>query len=71
MKEERSAIMNQVYPQMEKLASERNVRFSIVDLQWGITEKVKYHFSKFNLFFLHLPHYTIFLMNFSLFPTIF
>ena len=38
MKDERSYLMTQTFPLLRKLASERNVTLTELDLRWGITE---------------------------------
>ncbi len=39
MKDERSYLMTQAFPILRKLASERNVTLTELDLRWGITEE--------------------------------
>ena len=38
MKDERSYLMTQTFPLLRKLAAERNVTLTELDLRWGITE---------------------------------
>ena len=41
MQAERNELVKFVFPQINKICEERNVRFSEVDLRWGITDEEK------------------------------